>query len=452
MLINFTFAAFPQYYFNNEEIRLAKASEEGEKGLNENGSESSVKYTTPSQISVKVSNKINIKVSAGSYHELLTCVQKYNSFNSIEPISGLDGWYTLTFNTRPDDIINLSSELYNLTYVIEAEPEFISCVPNGHGITYDPMVSEQWALYNSINKGVDINVNSAWNYAAGINITGAIDVEPIYIGVIDTKIDRWINELRNQHVNSQLGYTSLDFNDYEDVPSVTHGTNIAGIIVAKQHNNIGISGVAPMACIESEPIDFENVTSTEIAQAIKRLTDKNCFIINCSFSTAYSSIIKDAIDYAVNTGRRGHGTVIVASAGDSNSSNLPYPAAHPNVIAVGAIDNQGKRWAKSNFGNNIDLVAPGVNILTTNPRNDYTYIDGTSASAAYVSGVIALILEIDTYIDFTKLRSILRKSANRKSLYSGNWTSTEDGQRSPQYGYGLVDAYNAIMLCIESNN
>lgn len=79
------------------------------------------------------------------------------------------------------------------------------------------------------------------------------------------------------------------------------------------------------------------------------------------------------------------GTTIVASAGNYNSSALFYPAAYPDVIAVGAVDNNKQKASFSNYGSRVDIAAPGVNIMTTAMDNLYESVDGTSEAAPVVS-------------------------------------------------------------------
>ena len=104
--------------------------------------------------------------------------------------------------------------------------------------------------------------------------------------------------------------------------------------------------------------------------------------------------------------------MLVAAAGNAGAKSPPlYPAANPNVIAVSATDAQDKLFSASNRGNHIALAAPGVDIFLPAPDGKYQMTSGTSFSAAYVSGLAALLLERNPALKPDEVRAILTKTA-----------------------------------------
>ena len=128
--------------------------------------------------------------------------------------------------------------------------------------------------------------------------------------------------------------------------------------------------------------------------------------------------------------------MLIAASGNFGPKSPPqYPAADPNVIAVSATDADDKMFRASNIGPHIAVAAPGVDILLPSPGNDYRLISGTSFSAAYVSGVAALMLQRAPGLTPDAVRNILQSTAR----------DLGPAGKDPEYGAGLVDAYQAIM-------
>ena len=128
------------------------------------------------------------------------------------------------------------------------------------------------------------------------------------------------------------------------------------------------------------------------------------------------------------------GIVMIAAAGNAGAKSPPlYPAANPSVIAVSATDAQDRLFAASNRGSYIAIAAPGVDIFLPAPDQKYQMISGTSFSAAYVSGLAALMLERDPALKADELRAILTRTA--RDLGSPG--------RDDLFGAGEADAFAA---------
>jgi subtilisin family serine protease len=174
-----------------------------------------------------------------------------------------------------------------------------------------------------------------------------------------------------------------------------------------------------------------DATTVAIIKGLKYATDQKARVINMSFAGPTDPGLGRQLAAA-----KANGAVLVAAAGNFGPKSGPqYPAADPNVIAVSATDTNDQIFKASNIGPHIAVTAPGVDILLPAPDNDYQLTSGTSFSAAYVSGVAALILQRAPELKPDGVRKILEQTA--KDLGPKG--------KDPEYGAGLVDAYQAIL-------
>jgi thermitase len=231
----------------------------------------------------------------------------------------------------------------------------------------DPYLSKQWALGEVPVFGVT---------------AGSTEV---LIAVLDTGIDGRHEDLARKVVAS-INFTQAQTSD--DVYG--HGTHVAGIIAAAANNGLGIAGIAPNSRLLNVKVADDNgmVWASAAAEGIVWAADNGAKVINMGFFVPASSpALEQAIDYAWS-----RGVVLVAAAGNEIKSSPIYPAYYPEVIAVAATDVSGNLWSKSNYGDWVDVYAPGVEIYSTLPGNNYGYLSGTSMASAYASAVAALAL------------------------------------------------------------
>ena len=168
-----------------------------------------------------------------------------------------------------------------------------------------------------------------------------------------------------------------------------------------------------------------------ILKSVEYASAQQARIINMSFAGPADPALSRELAAA-----KAKGAVLIAASGNFGPKSPPqYPAADPNVIAVSATDADDKMFRASNIGPHIAVAAPGVDILLPSPGNDYRLISGTSFSAAYVSGVAALVLQRAPGLTPDAVRKILEQTA--KDLGPAG--------KDPEFGAGLVDAYQAIM-------
>jgi subtilisin family serine protease len=172
-------------------------------------------------------------------------------------------------------------------------------------------------------------------------------------------------------------------------------------------------------------------TGMAVRKGVEYASVQHARVINMSFAGPNDPGLAGVLASA-----KAKGAVLVAASGNFGPKSPPqYPAVDPNVIAVSATDADDKLFAASNIGPHIALAAPGVDILLPSPGGDYQLISGTSFSAAYVSGVAALLLQRAPGLSPDQVRKILTDTA--KDLGPAG--------KDPEFGFGLVDAYGAIM-------
>jgi len=207
----------------------------------------------------------------------------------------------------------------------------------------------------------------------------------------------------------------------------SHGTACAGIIIGSGKNGENVNGVAPAAYLLPVKVMDDNGKGNSFAviEGIVYAVDRGAKVINLSIGTATDSkILREAIDYALKKG-----AVVIAAAGNSGNQAVLMPAAYENVICVGAIDGNKNHAPFSNFGQKIDLVAPGVGVYTTSPNGEYKYFSGTSAAAPFVSGAVAALLsEKPNLSPREAMEIVLRRTDN-----------LGPADKDDIFGYGIVN-------------
>lgn len=213
----------------------------------------------------------------------------------------------------------------------------------------------------------------------------------ITIAVVDTGIDSDHPDLKHAIVEYKNFRRTSD-KDYKG-----HGTHVAGIIAATTGNGLGISGVCGGKILALKAIqrDGEVFDAPAYYRALRYVIGR-AEVLNLSIGGE-----KDLAEIDILREVIASGVVVIAAMGNEYEKGNPveYPAAMPEVCAVGAIDERDKRAGFSNTGRHIDLVAPGVNILSTTPtftyddgEKEYDAWDGTSMATPHVTGAAALVL------------------------------------------------------------
>ena len=225
-----------------------------------------------------------------------------------------------------------------------------------------------------------------------------------------------------------------------------HGTHVAGIIAASL-NNVGVAGVAPKVRLVAVKVlsDSGSGYYSDIAEGIVEAVKAGVKILSMSLGgPSDSSVLRDASYWAYQ-----QGAIQVVAAGNSGdgdftTDNVAYPAKYSWVIAVAAVDQNYNVPTWSSDGPEVDVAAPGVNILSTYPGGRYAYMSGTSMATPHVTGVVALIQAV---------RSALGLRPLTPDEMCQVLTSTAKDIGPPGFdvfsGYGLVDAYAAVNAALK---
>ena len=293
-----------------------------------------------------------------------------------------------------------------------------------------------------------------WSLHRGNWVPGLMAYDRPTIAILDSGVDSTHEEWREPGLLVSPRSTVRHVDSAEDVGERGHGTHVAGIAAAPA-NGIGIVGVAPASPTPAVP-GVSKVMPVQIADALGRSSDETMIrgirwavnhgakVINISSGgTGYLQAFQDTVDWAFR-----NGALIVASVGNEGLEDNPlnYPAGYDHVIGVGAqcdgvvelIDcpTPFGRARFSNFNFSVDLLAPGVNIASTIPlpvtegqfAPGYGFKSGTSMSAPYVAGVVALVFASHPGISPSQVTRILETTASRGAI----------GRNSSE-GWGIVN-------------
>lgn len=244
----------------------------------------------------------------------------------------------------------------------------------------DPLYASQWGLPKISWNKLDAS-SSAYQQATSSAFPK--------IAVIDTGVDYNHPDLTGK-VDTLNDWDFVN-NDNDAMDDESHGTHVAGIAAASTLNDQGISAVSinsstilPMKVLDQ----YGSGYYSWIAQGIIRAADQGARVINLSLGGRYNSTtLLNAVNYAFNKG-----SVVVAAAGNNDSTRAFYPAYYSNSIAVWASTRSDTRASFSNYGSWVDVGAPGVAILGPVPGGNYESWNGTSMATPHVSGLAGLLL------------------------------------------------------------
>ncbi len=349
------------------------------------------------------------------WKEIDVYLLKVPSLNIADTVSYLSIFQEVEFS-EPDFIIKLDEDTQAKRW------------PN------DPYFRQKllWGLHNTGQRSgrwdADIDAPEAWGRRNG---TGSRNV---IVAVIDSGVDRnhpdlrrnmWVNwrekingrdDDGNGYVDDRYGWDFV-YNDNDPMDYNSHGTHVAGTIGAVSNNRRGVTGVAWQVRIMAlRFLDANGSGSTSNAiKAINYSTRKRAHISNNSWGGGgYSVALKRAI-----TRYAGKGGLFIAAAGNSSSNNdrsPHYPSNYNNIniLAVAATDNRDQLASFSNYGiRSVDVAAPGVDILSTEPFGRYGYKSGTSMAAPHVAGVAALVKARHPNWGYYKIK--------QRIMWSGDW-------------------------------
>jgi len=319
-----------------------------------------------------------------------------------------------------DSVDRVTRELQAIPGVKSVQPNYIYNVIAAfeNEIPNDELYQFQWAQF-------PIFLNPAWELALGNSeIVIAIPDTGVEIDHPDLANNIWVNPLEiagdgidndlNGYVDDVNGY---DFVDGDNNPSDLHGhgTHVAGTVAAVANNGIGVAGVCRRCSIM--PLRFLDRngagTTADAVKALRYAIDMEVDIISNSWGGSSSDPAIEALIIEA----RGAGIVVIAAAGNNGNEVPVYPAAYPEVIAVGATGYDNLLASFSNYGDYVDIYAPGVDIMSTTPtgsftldssiESEYGILSGTSMAAPHVAGLVGLMIDFAPNITLDQIRSTL---------------------------------------------
>ncbi len=333
-------------------------------------------------------------------------------------------------------VIKTVSRALNFAVVMTEDPEFLRELPGVINVEPD---GQMYALYTPNDSiwsqqwgPANIHCPEAWDITLGDSV--------VRVGVLDQGIDYTHPDMAS-HFGPNPGY---DFVDSDPDPSPDwglyheiHGQHVAGILAAITGNAIYMAGVAECHLYALRVLDSMGMGwDSDIAEAILWAADSGLHVINMSLGGPSSSVVlRDACDTAF-----ARGVLLFAASGNDGAGNILYPAAYESVIAVGATNSSNALWSYSNYGDEQELVAPGVDIISITPYGNVFYgpyltVSGTSMACPHAAGVAALVKALFPSMTNQDMRQRLRETAI--DLGNPGWDI--------YYGYGKVDAYRALV-------
>lgn len=249
----------------------------------------------------------------------------------------------------------------------------------------------------------------------------------IVVAVIDTGIRRSHEDFESSRVLQGHDYVNDDNDPADDCD---HGTHVSGTVAATTDNGVGVAGMAqatimPMKVLS--PFLFTcSGSASDIADAIYDATDDGARVISMSLGGGGSTTERNAVDYAWD-----NNVLVVAAAGNDGAANsVDCPACYDSVIAVAALDEDGSQASYSDEGPQVEIAAPGTNVLSTidDANSAYDEMSGTSMATPHVSGALALALACDPGLTASGLRTLMQQNAE----------DLGPAGRDTQYGFGLL--------------
>lgn len=393
-------------------------------------------YKSENGDNIAITPYLNVKLKKASDYTLLEKAAKENNLTIVSQDQFMPLWYILSVTTATNGTsLDIANKLYESGQFAEAIADFSS--ENDALCSYDPFVTQQWGLYNPDYDDIDISICGAWSYATGRGIK---------IGILDQGVD--VN-----HTDLAQNIYPLSFDTESGTSPAklydSHGTHCAGIAAAVRNNGIQVAGVAPDAKIVSISNSLRSSTNSRLKRAdgfVWAYKNGVDVISNSWGSTTQHAAINEAIADAFKYGREGKGCIIVFAAGnDGNRFPVAYPAnCNDKIIAVGALDRDGTIAYFSQTGDKLDVVAPGVDVLSTIPNNDTISWPGTSMACPHVAGLAALILERNPRLTVTQVNDLIEKNTKKVGPMVYNETR-KNGTWNSHYGYGLIDAEKTLI-------
>lgn len=400
-----------------------------------------------------LTDEFSVKFKSDLSEEDIAAINKENGAEVVEKNEKL-GFYRLRIaDARATNSLAMANKYFEDGYAEWSTPDFVTFIIPAE-VPNDPYLGQQWHLNN-------VGATAAWSTSKGSGVR---------IAILDDGVDQSHPDLAGKLVPVADRYDAA-FNDNDPQPNSWdgHGTSCAGIAAAVTNNAAGVAGVGWDAAIMPVRIAYSNTRDGEwVAYTSYKVNgfvwaaDHGARVLSNSWGHhPESTQLTEAIRYA-----RNQGSVVLFAAGNSNTS-VAYPARLPEVIAVGASNlcdgrktptndacNNYAYWWGSNYGPELDVVAPGISMMTTDitgaggyepyrtncasPAGDnyYACFGGTSAATPVVAGLAALILSVDPTLTPGDVQEVIEYTAK----------DVGPAGRDNEHGWGRVNAAEAVRI------
>jgi len=303
-----------------------------------------------------------------------------------------------------------SFPVYNTALVVNSDVIIYTPSPKSTYFHDDSYLAQRWG----VNK---IEAPQAWQLAEG--------GKSVLVAVLDTGIDKDNGDLAHRLV-AEVNFTDSPTSD----DLYGHGTHMAGTIAA----------IAPECRLMNVKVadDAGRCEASVVARGIIWAVDHGARIINISLCMKPSPDLEEAVDYAWS-----QGAVIIAAAGNTGKSTPAYPSYYEDCLAVAGTNENDSLALLSSHGDWVDVAAPGFNIYSEVPDNEYDYKSGTSPAVAHVSGVAALVF---TVVEDCNSNGRVNDEV-RQAIENSCDSAFADG-----VGSGRVNAFQAVMETVSSSS
>ncbi|MEN8226076.1 MAG: S8 family serine peptidase [Bacteroidota bacterium] len=365
---------------------------------------------------------LNEKYNVRAFERVFKFVDSPHANTRLVEKYGLDR--TFIFNVPAGtDIKNAVSDFATLPDVDYAEPNYIdhaTLVPD------DPTYLQQWGL-NNTGQAVPLGGGTVGTPGADINAEAAWDLHTGDASIILAILDSGVDYNHPEFAGRTVPGTDTGDDDGDPMDSNGHGTNCAGIAAATGNNAQGVAGVnwnCMIMPVKIGPGASSTFTHADGADGMVWAADHGADVLSCSYGGSNSATKQAGVDYAYAAG-----CVIVAASGNDNLLVSFYPASYSNVLSIGALSPcndrkspgtcDGETWWGSNYGPDLDVMAPGTRIHSTDilgsagkdPGDYNATFNGTSAACPFASGVAALIRSYVPVLTHDQVYECIRMSA-----------------------------------------
>lgn len=397
-------------------------------------------YITKNGEEISIRNFFYVKLKSNEDLNILKKYSKENGLEVIRKIESLDRWYCVdcsnSLNCNPLEMANQFHECG----LFEFSCPSLLGIGRFDAYEINEPLYAAGSLWHLGNNTVSPYLSTRYCQSRSIIAEGSSDV---IIAIIDSGVDTNHRDFDSTILPGWDAETETTPN----ILSLSHGTNVAGFIGAIPNNMQDVAGVAYGTTILPISIrGYENMIISKeeiIANAFDYAVSKGAKVISCSWSYP-NQVVVNAVKKALN-----NGCIVVFSSGNNNGA-IDSPAnSDSRIIVVGAIDRTGSRASFSNYGNSLDVVAPGDNVYTLHPSNNTTIVSGTSFATPQVAGLAAMILSKYPNSSPTDVMYRIFKTARKINSgvhgypysyrHSDSFTTWNN-----QMGYGLIDFTAAL--------